>query len=88
MVHGTTPGVVAALLAGDLGDLSREQLGEDVETHVDRRQQQPITHVGDEDLQLALYLPGEHLGQSSGLEVDDPEARHKTQVRSRAGPRM
>ena len=62
MAHGTAGRVVAALCAGDLSDLSRQELREDVEAHVDRRCEQAVAHVGGEHLELALHL----VGQGSG----------------------
>ena len=83
-VAARPPGrVVLALLAGNLGDLSRQQLAEDVEADVDGRREQAVAHVVGEDLQLAFDLVGERLGQLGALEVDQPEAGHQAQVRAR-----
>jgi len=88
VTYGPTPGIVAALWGDDFGDFNCQELGEDIETHVDGRREQAIAAVGGEDLELAFDLLGERIGQTGALEVDEPETRNKAQVRSRGALRV
>jgi hypothetical protein len=58
--------VMAALRAGQLGDLGGHELGHDLQADRGRGRQQPLGHVRGKDRQVLIDPAGQPLGQPSG----------------------